>query len=408
MKRMKYLLFGFMLYLQAATAQHPFKYDNTVYKAVYLTEAFRLMDSMQNFLLLDVRSPGEYDDTARATVLNLGRIKGSVNISIDSVPSHMAELKKHINQPVFVYCSHSQRSRRVSKLLAENGFKNVYNINGGMTLVNELDDTGFPYKNKVLITNLAYKNIASTDALHLIENNPDLVIIDIRTKEEFESKDSLEQNNIGHLKNAINIPQAEFSKKITDYKIAKNSPILLCDLHGYNSMDVVDILRANGFTRIYNLFEGLEAFICDHRLNRVLVNQLFSDPPAYQMVDPGSSIDLLTQRSDLVIIDTRPAEEFENKAAMSHLNLGHIKGAIHISSPDSVKIFVGQKDKSTAFLIYGSGSDMGAIVSRELVKEGYQNVNFLCQGLYHFVWSTANIEDCKAGKEFLTDHEGLY
>ena len=67
-------------------AQHPFKYDNTIYKVVYLNEAFRLMDSMQNYLLLDVRSPGEYADTSRSTALNIGRFKGAVNITIDSVP----------------------------------------------------------------------------------------------------------------------------------------------------------------------------------------------------------------------------------------------------------------------------------------------------------------------------------
>ncbi len=117
MFRFKYLLLAFATVALSAEAQHPFKYDNTIYKGVYLNEAFRLMDSMNNYLLLDVRSPGEYADTSRGTVSNIGRIKGSVNINIDSIPAHLEQLKKYINQPVFVYCSHSQRSRRVSKLL---------------------------------------------------------------------------------------------------------------------------------------------------------------------------------------------------------------------------------------------------------------------------------------------------
>src|ERR1700739_3551144 len=137
MFRKSLLLPAFVLALLAPPAQHPFKFDNTVYKAVYLTEAFRLMDSMSNFLLLDVRSPGEYADTSRTTALNIGRIRGSVNITIASVAWRRAELTTYKDQPVFIYCSHSQRSRRVSKFLAENGFKKVYNINGGMTLLNE-------------------------------------------------------------------------------------------------------------------------------------------------------------------------------------------------------------------------------------------------------------------------------
>jgi rhodanese-related sulfurtransferase len=403
-----YLPIASILIMFTSAAQHPFKFDNTIYKAVYLNEAFHLMDSMQNYLLLDVRSPGEYADTSRNTTFNIGRIRGSVNITIDSVPARLAELTKYKDQPVFIYCSHSQRSRRVSKFLAENGFKKVYNINGGMTLLNKSDSHDFPYKDKVLTTNLAYKNIDSKDAFHLIKNTPGLVIIDIRSPAEFASIDTLQQNNIGHLKNALNFPQAVFAEKLNSSQIPVNSPVLLYDLNGYNSMDVVDILKGKGFTSINNLFEGLEGFMSDHRLNREQMNELIAYAPPYQMVDPETCIDLLKKHPNLVIIDTRPADEFNNKASMDHANLGQMKGAIHLSSPDSLENIILQKDRSTLFLVYGSGSDSGTIVCRELIKKGFLHVYLLSQGLYHFVWSTANIENCKAGKEFLTNHEGLY
>src|SRR5436190_21879435 len=80
------VLFIFTTAALNAGAQLPFKYDNTVYKALYLNEAFRLMESSPNYLLLDVRSPGEYADTSRHTALNIGRIKGAVNIDIDAIP----------------------------------------------------------------------------------------------------------------------------------------------------------------------------------------------------------------------------------------------------------------------------------------------------------------------------------
>jgi len=408
MFRKTYVSIAFAMTILTSTAQHPFKFDNTVYKAVYLNEAFHLMDSMQHFLLLDVRSPGEYADTSRTTALNIGRIRGSVNITIDSVPARMAELTKYKDQPVFVYCSHSQRSRRVSKFLAENGFKKVYNINGGMTLLNESDTRDFPYKDKVLTTNLAYKNIDSKDAFHLIKNTPGLVIIDIRNPAEFASTDTSQQNNMGHLKNAFNFPQTVFAEKLNSSQIPVNSPVLLYDRNGYNSMDVVDILKAKGFTSIYNLFEGLEGFMSDHRLTHEQINELVAEAPSYQLVDPETCIDLLEKHQNLVIIDTRPADEFNNKASMSHANLGRMKGAIYLSSPDSLENIILQKDRSTLFLVYGSGSDSGVIVCRELIKKGFPHTYLLSQGLYHFVWSTANIENCKAGREFLTNHEGLY
>ncbi|HLA59679.1 MAG TPA: rhodanese-like domain-containing protein [Puia sp.] len=408
MFRKTFLPVVFVLTMLGSAAQHPFKFDNTIYKAVYLNEAFHLMDSMQNYLLLDVRSPGEYADTSRSTALNIGRIRGSVNITIDSVPARLNELTKYKDQPVFIYCSHSQRSRRVSKFLAENGFKKVYNINGGMTQLNELDNHDFPFKDKVLTTHLAYKNIDSKDAFHLIKNTPGLVIVDIRTPAEFASGDTLQQNNIGHLKNALNFPQAVFAEKLNASHIPANSPVLLYDLNGYNSMDVVDLLKAKGFTSIYNLFEGLEGFISDHRLNHEQIKELVADAPPYHLVDPVTCIDLLEKHPDMVIIDTRPADEFNNKASMGHANLGRMKGAILLSSPDSLENIILQKNRSALFLVYGAGSDAGTIVCRELIKKGFLHVYLLSQGLYHFVWSTANVENCKAGKEFLTNHEGLY
>ena len=407
MLRFKYLLFAFTLFAYSAEAQHPFKYDNTVYKGVYLNQAFSLMDSMKNYLLLDVRSPGEYADTSRGTVSNIGRIRGSKNINIDSIPAHLEELKKYKEEPIFVYCSHSQRSRRVSKLLADNGFTKVYNINGGMTQLNLMDAARFPEKNKYMITNLGYKNIASTEAFHLIKDTPAIVIIDIRTTQEFAGNDSLVQNNTGHLKNAINIPQADFESKFDSYKISSNHPVLLYDQRGINNMDVIYVLRARGFTKIYNLFEGFDAFMSDHKLDKAVLSQMIIDPAPYNIVDPKGLMDLLKE-PNVVILDTRPVEEFNNKSRMVYKNLGHIKGAINITSPDSVEMITRAKDKSTVFLVYGSGSDVAAIISRNLIKAGYQNVNLLNHGLYDFVWSTANVEECKSGRDYLTDHEGLY
>jgi rhodanese-related sulfurtransferase len=391
-----------------ARAQHPFKYDNTGYQPVYLNDAFNMMDTMHQFLLLDVRTPGEYADTARATALNIGRIRGAVNIPVDSVTAHLTELSKFKDQPIFIYCSHSQRSRRVSKLLIENGFQKIYNINGGMTLVNEYDDKQFVYKNKMLETHTNYKNIAGLDALHLIQDNPDLLIIDIRTEKEFTGMDSSLQNNIGYLKNAINIPQSLFAEKIDAFHFSNSRPVLLYDQKGFNSMDVVEILRAKGFTRIYNLFEGLEAFICDHDLTENKKNPWVSDAPSWYLLDPKACIDLLAATPDLVILDTRPDDEFNNQSKTTYRNLGRMKGALPLSSVEGLSPILLGKDRSVPFLVYGWNTELAFQTCQELGKKGYRQVYLLSQGFYHFVWSTANVSDCAGGKAFLVNHDGLY
>jgi rhodanese-related sulfurtransferase len=408
MLKNKFLIAVFALMALSTRAQVFYKYDNVLYKAVYLNQAFHLMDSMQNFLLLDVRSPGEYADTARATALNIGRFKGAVNVPIDSVQNHLGELKKYMDQPVFVYCSHSQRSRRVSKFLAENGFQHVYNINGGMSIVNESDVAHFPAKKNNLISETLYANIGPADAMTLMENTPDLVIIDIRSPAAFENKDSLKQNNIGHLKNAINIPQDDFDKKLNGFQLASNRPVLLYDAKGYNSMDVVSFLRDRGFTRIYNLYGGLETFIVHHGLNDNRPGLLIVGAPPFQILNPKACIDLLNSQPGLVIVDARPETEFNNKSDKVYLNLGILKGAVNITNEDALHSLISQKDKSTPILVYASNDQWGYVLSYKLVELGYSKVYYMGQGFYHFVWATANLENCQQGRSFLVNHEGIY
>jgi rhodanese-related sulfurtransferase len=408
MLKTKYLLPALLLFSLHAAAQVFYKYDNKLYKAVYLNQAFHLMDSMQNYLLLDVRSPGEYADTTRATALNIGRFKGAINVPIDSIQNRLADLKKYKDQPIFVYCSHSQRSRRVSKLLAENGFLHVYNVNGGMSVVNEDDEKQFPAKSKHLISENQYTNIGPGDAMHLIENTPDLVIIDIRTPVEFAGKDSLKQNDIGHLKNAINIPQEGFDKTLSSLQIPPGKPVLLYDAKGYNSMDVISFLRARGFTRIYNLYGGLETFICHHELDNDRAGRFITDAPPFQILDPKACMDLLTREPGLLILDARTPNEFNNESDKVYMNLGYLNGAVNITSLDALESLVSKKDKSAPILVYASGDSPGMLICYGLAARGYSKVYFLGQGFYHFVWATANIENCQSGRAFLVNHEGIY
>src|SRR6185312_6422970 len=73
-------------------AQQGQLYDNTNYRAIYFKEACDLIAKTPGLLLLDVRSPGEYADTSRFISARIGRLKGAVNISIDSVKAHYNEL----------------------------------------------------------------------------------------------------------------------------------------------------------------------------------------------------------------------------------------------------------------------------------------------------------------------------
>ena len=113
MKRSFFALLLVNLTCFAAGAQQLWRNDNTNYKAIYFKEACDLIAKTPDLLLLDVRSPGEYADTSQSIESRIGRLKGSVNVSIDSVERHYNELLPYKGKTILVYCSHSFRSRKV-------------------------------------------------------------------------------------------------------------------------------------------------------------------------------------------------------------------------------------------------------------------------------------------------------
>src|SRR4051812_23469058 len=136
---MRTIILSLSMFLSGSiTAQY--KNDNVVYKTVFPQDLCKAMEENPGYLLLDVRSPGEFSDTSSAIGSNLGHINGAINIDIRQIQKRINEISAYKDKPVFVYCSHSQRSRRVSKMLADSGFTKVNNINGGMTAIYLLNE----------------------------------------------------------------------------------------------------------------------------------------------------------------------------------------------------------------------------------------------------------------------------
>ena len=410
MRKVCFMLIILSTYFFSATAQLAFRYDNVQYKALYFNQACRLMAQNPDYILLDVRSPGEYADTSAHEHMNMGRLKGAININIDSFEYHLDGLKKYSDKNIFVYCSHSHRSRSVSKFLADSGFKHVYNINGGMSLANLSSNDAFACKNLFFTSNNAYKNIASIDAYHLLVDNPDLMIIDIRDKKEFELSEITDQN-IGRLKKAINIPKSKFDEQFSNMAVPKEKKILIYDMYGSESPDIAFALAKKGYSNVYNLFEGLAVLSADNETSSKLTRNIIEGAPKFKLISVKECIELLQTHHEFVVLDTRNETEFKNKADKTYLNLGHLNNAINISV-SGLDNLVAQKNKETNFLVYTNfdqGSPNTAIdACNELVKKGFKNIYLMYPGLYSFVWSTFNVESCKAGKDFLTDHDGLY
>jgi rhodanese-related sulfurtransferase len=115
---------------------------------ISVDEMCKRINSNPNVVLLDVRSPEEFNGT-RQDGPSFGHFKKAININITELESRLKELEKYKNTEILVYCSHSHRSPRASYLLGTSGFKNVKNMAGGVSTLVDPDANECLKKNYV-------------------------------------------------------------------------------------------------------------------------------------------------------------------------------------------------------------------------------------------------------------------
>jgi rhodanese-related sulfurtransferase len=102
--------------------------------------------------------------------------------------------------------------------------------------------------------NSEYTDLSVQDASAMMLNNisyPNLVILDVREVAEY---------NAGHIKNAINIPLHELTAKISSLETYKQIEIIVYCRMGYNSRLASQQLVDAGFSKVYNMVGGINAW----------------------------------------------------------------------------------------------------------------------------------------------------
>lgn len=395
---MRYIFLILLLFATAANAQ--FKGDNVKYKTVFPEELCNTLKANPGYLLLDVRSPGEYDDTSTSQSLNIGRMKNAVNIDIRQLPARWKELTEYKDKPVFIYCSHSQRSRRASRLLSDSGFTKIYNINGGLTDF-YFDANNIPACTEYLVTqNLPYKIVSPAVMVENVKKGSSYIYIDLREDSVFSAAAPSSKKAQGYIGAAIRMPFSKFDASTLPFT---NRPIMLVDEFGNESPKAARMLIEKGFKDVNVLFNGMSEYAkfyyyanskqqaetnwkTDLRLNAITADAFYS---------------MDQQKKDYVLIDVRSAEEFNNKSKNYWQNIGNIKGAINIPTANIAAGATGlPASKDAAIVIYGfnQGEDVYNAVTR-LKELGYKNTTILLNGIWYMRWSAHNLK----GKKHLND-----
>lgn len=101
---------------------------------------------------------------------------------------------------------------------------------------------------------IKFKSIAASDICEYIKKNPSVVLLDVRTREEFAGK---AEPNFGSLINAINIPIQELEQRLTEIKHLRKKEIIVYCSHSRRSPRASYLLNQNGFKKITNMEGGM-------------------------------------------------------------------------------------------------------------------------------------------------------
>ncbi len=91
------------------------------YKTISANDAVKMMQAEKDYLIVDVRTQEEYDKK---------HIPGALLVPIADLREGKFDKLPDKNQMLFVYCWTGRRAEDSAKILAENGYTNVYNFGG--------------------------------------------------------------------------------------------------------------------------------------------------------------------------------------------------------------------------------------------------------------------------------------
>ena len=84
-------------------------------------EAKQIMDSEEDYIILDVRTQDEYDQ---------GHIPGAIVISHDEIVEKAEEVLTDKDQLILIYCRSGRRSKLAAEALVELGYTNIMEFGG--------------------------------------------------------------------------------------------------------------------------------------------------------------------------------------------------------------------------------------------------------------------------------------
>jgi rhodanese-related sulfurtransferase len=390
MKKIWLLLLSLPVLIQS---HGQFKNDNVLYKTIDPFDLCKALEQSPGYVLLDVRSNPEYEDTTSFN-MDYGRFKNAININVRELGKRIHELDAYRDNPIFVYCSHSQRSRVASKMLSDSGFTNVNNVNGGITSFHYLSVLNEPCVKNIYETKNNFSFISPATLCQKINSNAAAIfLLDVRSDSAFKhiSRDDKE-NALGYIRGSVNIPLENIQKAL--YDIPAGKQIIITDIYGHEAEAAAKLLLQKGYQNISVLTEGIDRWMAMNAAVVPCKNTLHQNAVPYNLLANFNFAQWIKDNKTYRLLDIRTAEEFANNHKDKYRNIGHLKNSINIPLTElERRLNELGNDKNTAIVVYGFGGGPEAFTAAStLVKKGFNNVNVLYDGIFNVRWTAGNVK----------------
>lgn len=103
--------------------------EETMFPEITVTQLSEKLKSAETFILLDVR---ELEELELAKVADHRLEVTPMSRLAAEGPAALSESVRAQDVPVYVMCHHGSRSAQVTAWLAQQGYKNVFNVRGGI------------------------------------------------------------------------------------------------------------------------------------------------------------------------------------------------------------------------------------------------------------------------------------
>ncbi len=97
------------------------KGEKAMYEIITAEDAKKIMDSGEDFVILDVREQDEFDE---------GHIPGAILIPYTEIENKAKEMLPDKNKQILVYCRSGRRSKIAAESLAKLGYSNIKEFGG--------------------------------------------------------------------------------------------------------------------------------------------------------------------------------------------------------------------------------------------------------------------------------------